>query len=394
VLNRGPSPDTLQGRITWPKDGDLWVYDLSAKQDKKITNLPRGAAVTGASWSPDGQRVVFSQFGRRPNERASGADLYVASADGSDAHLFAERDAANTVLDTPYWAPSGRVYYTLRRVQNGRESQTIVRQTEGGEPETLVENAYSPTVTPDESTLVYLRTTRAGQSLMKKSIGQPDDGCELLSDQVFQYLSQPRISPDGKKVALGGSGDANPGPSSCGANNGDKPAAAGPRLAPLAAQDSFSARQQGVDGLDARSAGSPGAGSQAGSAAGDQATRAAGLQPPRAESDPAAAAEDQATRGMLAALMPLLDLAEWLNVLPATAEAHGLPADVYTLGLDGGGLQRVADIKDDDPTVAWSPDGSRLAIFGVAALYVVDSKGGPTQKVVEQGGYGGLDWTR
>jgi Tol biopolymer transport system component len=311
VLNRGPNPDTLQGRITWPKDGDLWVYDLSAKQDKKITNLPRGAAVTGASWSPDGQRVVFSQFGRRPNERASGADLYVANADGSDAHLFAERDAANTVLDTPYWAPSGRVYYTLRRVQNGRETQSIVRQTEGGEPDTLVENAYSPTVTADESTLVYLRTTRAGQALMKKSIGQPDDGCELLSDQVFQYLSQPRVSPDGKKVALGGSGDANPGPSTCGANNSDKPAAsAGP-------------------------------------------------------------------------------LGQWFDVM-----LHGLPADVYTLGLDGSGLQRVADIKDDDPTVAWSPDGSRLAIFGVAALYVVDSKGGATQKLVEQGGYGGLDWTR
>jgi Tol biopolymer transport system component len=325
VLNRGPSPDSLQGRIAWPKDGDLWVYDLSAKQDKKITNLPRGAAVTGAAWSPDGQRVVFSQFGRRPNERASGADLYVANADGSDAHLFAERDAANTVLDTPYWAPSGRVYYTARRVQNGRESQAIVRQTEGGEPETLVENAYSPTVTPDESVLVYLRTTRAGQSLMKKAIGQPDDGCELLSDQVFQYLSQPRVSPDGKKVALGGSGEANPGPSSCGANNGDKPAAS--------------------------------------------------AVPPQ---------------------LGVVNLAAWFDggLLATTAEAHGLPADVYTLGLDGGGLQRIADIKDDDPTVAWSPDGSRLAIFGVAALYVVDSKGGPTQKLVDQGGYGGLDWTR
>jgi hypothetical protein len=172
---------------------------------------------------------------------------------------------------------------------------------------------------------VYLRTTRAGQSLMKKAIGQADDGCELLSDQVFQYLSQPRVSPDGKKVALGGSGEANPGPSSCGANNADKPAARNP-----------------------------------------------------------------------AAPVPLgaLNLAGWFDLLTSTAEAHGLPADVYTLGLDGGGLQRIADIKDDDPTVAWSPDGSRLAIFGVAALYVVDSKGGPTQKLVEQGGYGGLDWTR
>ena len=37
------------GKITWPKDGDLWVYDLASKQQTKITNLPSGAAVTGAS---------------------------------------------------------------------------------------------------------------------------------------------------------------------------------------------------------------------------------------------------------------------------------------------------------------------------------------------------------
>ena len=56
-------------------------------------------------------------------------------------------------------------------------------------------------------------------------------------------------------------------------------------------------------------------------------------------------------------------------------------------------MTRLADIKDDDPTVAWSPDGAKLAIFGVSALSVVDGKGGPTDKFVDQGGYGGLDWS-
>ena len=108
-----PKAQALQGRILWPKDGDLWVYDLASKQQTKITNLPQGAAVTGATWSPDGKRVVFAQFWRRPNERSSGADLFVANADGSNARPFAERDAANTVVvETPEWAASGRVYYT------------------------------------------------------------------------------------------------------------------------------------------------------------------------------------------------------------------------------------------------------------------------------------------
>ena len=67
---------------------------------------------------------------------------------------------------------------------------------------------------------------------------------------------------------------------------------------------------------------------------------------------------------------------------------------MYSLNLDGSAMVRLADIKDDDPTVAWSSDGGKLAIFGVAALYLVDGKGGPTDKLVDQGGYGGLDWAK
>src|SRR5205807_4039148 len=263
------------------------------------------------------QRVVFAQFYRRPNERSSGADLMVANADGSSAHSFAERDAANTVLETPEWMPSGRVYYAVRRVTNGREAQSIVRQAEGGEPETLIDNAYDPAVSPDEKTLIYVRSTRAGQAMFKKTIGEAGDGCELLSDQVFQYLSLPRISPDGTRVAFGGSGEPSMGPSGCG---GD-PRSTTPSAAPLQ-----------------------------------------------------------------------LDVAALLQ--PETAYAHGLPADVYSLNLDGSDLKRIADIKDDDPTVAWAPDGARLAIFGVAALFLVDAIGGPTTSLTDQGGYGGLAWTR
>jgi dipeptidyl aminopeptidase/acylaminoacyl peptidase len=225
----GKPAQSLAGKIAWPKDGDLWVLDLASRQQTKITNLPQGAAVTGATWSPDGQRVIFAQFFRRPNERSSGADLMVANADGSNVQVFAERDAANTVLEGPLWAPSGRVYYTVRRVANGRETQSIVRQVEGGQPEVLVEDAYNVDVSADESTLVYVRTTRTGQSLMRKTLGppaEPGDGCELLSDQVFQYLSLPRIAPDGKRLALGGSGEPNlQSGSGCGGDPRAKPAA-------------------------------------------------------------------------------------------------------------------------------------------------------------------------
>jgi Tol biopolymer transport system component len=318
ILNRSDATQGAHGKIAWPKDGDLWVYDLATKQQTKITQLPTaGAAVTGATWSPDGQRVIYAQFWRRPNDRSSGADLMIANADGSNPQPFAERDAASTVLETPIWMPSGRVYYTSRKVDNGREIDTIMRQTEGGQPETVADNAYDPAPSPDESTLIYVRSTKTGQQMLKKAIGDSGDGCELLSDQVFQYLSLPRISPDGKRVALGGSGEPNMSPSGCGG-------------------------------------------------------------------DPHSAAPSAAPAG--------LDLFSWLQ--PDTAYAHGLPADVYSLNLDGSEMKRIADIKDDDPTVAWSPDGSKLAIFGVAALFMLDAQGGPTTRLVEPGGYGGLTWAR
>ena len=220
------------------------------------------------------------------------------------------------MLETPEWMPSGNVYYTVRRVDNGRETQTIERQKEGGQPETVLDNAYDPASSPDESTLVYVRSTRAGQQMMKKSMDENGDGCELLSDQVFQYLSLPRISPDGRRIAFGGSGEPNMGPSGCGG-------------------DPHSSAPSAASGLD------------------------------------------------LGALLQ-----------PETAYAHGLPADVYSMNLDGSDMKRIADIKDDDPTVAWSPDGTKVAIFGVAALFVTDAAGGPPAKLVEPGGYGGLDWAR
>jgi len=51
-LVKSSQGQALQGRIAWPKDGDLWIYDLASKQQTKITNLPQGAAVTGAAYSP------------------------------------------------------------------------------------------------------------------------------------------------------------------------------------------------------------------------------------------------------------------------------------------------------------------------------------------------------
>jgi Tol biopolymer transport system component len=314
LLNRSNATSGLVGKVAWPKDGDLWVYELgSSKQQRRITNVGQSAQVSAATWSADGRRVIYSQFWRRPEERTTGADLFVANADGSDARIFAERDAPNSLLATPDWAPSGTVYYTLHRISQGREVLTLMRQSEAGQPELVVDNGMSPAISPDERYMVYLRPGRLGYTMMRKTLNEPGDDCVLMSDEVFSGLSAPRFSPDGSRIAFAGSGEPNPRPGTCGASA---------QLAPLALG---------------------------------------------------------------------LDLARLLG--PAVAYAHGLPADIWSITADGGNLTRLVDLKEDDPTVAWSPDGAKLAIYGVAALYVSDSRAGSAaSKLVEQGGYGGLDW--
>ena len=295
--------------------------DLASKQPRKITSLPRGAAVTGAAWSPDGSQVVYAQFGRRPGETVTGADLWVTSADGSNARVFAEREANGTILEAPLWAPSGRVYYTSRSFKAGQEKLRLLRKIEGGAPETLLEGGFNAAVLPDESAMVYVRNTGLSQSLRKKRLAVGGAECELLPDTVFVAVGLPRVSPDGTRLAFAASGDGSPRAGDCG------PAAEVP------------SRRQ-------------------------------------------------------AELPSALSLAEWLGIAPRTAWAHGIPWDIWTMNMDGTGLTRVAALQEDEPNVTWSPDGTQIAVFGVAALYVVDAKGGQAQEIVKDGGYGSLDWTR
>jgi Tol biopolymer transport system component len=315
----GESAPNATGRIAWPKDGDLWVLDLATNQQTKLTNLDSGTVVTGASWSPDGKRVVYAQFGRRPGEKSSGSDLWIADADGQNARVFLERDAPGTAYETPQWMPSGYIYYTVRRVQQNREQVTIERRREDGQAEQLSDYGFYPAISPDESALLYVHPTNQGQGqeLRRKSLDGSGEECVLLADTVFQLYGLARYSPDGSRIAIAASGDPGPVQGTCGAS-------------------------------------ASGIGEHALTALGSAAT--------------------------------------WLGLAPTVAYAHGLPWDMWGMKADGSGLQRLVTLQEDEPTVAWSPDGKQLAIFGVSALYLADAQGGKPTRLVDQGGYGVLGW--
>jgi Tol biopolymer transport system component len=82
----------------------------------------------------------------------------------------------------------------------------------------------------------------------------------------------------------------------------------------------------------------------------------------------------------------------WWGFLGGEAMAHGFPWEVWLVQADGSGLRQISDILDDDPSVAWSPDGAQLLVYGGWGSYLVDSASGDTSSLPYLVGYGSIAW--
>jgi Tol biopolymer transport system component len=75
-----------------------------------------------------------------------------------------------------------------------------------------------------------------------------------------------------------------------------------------------------------------------------------------------------------------------------TAAAHGFPWEAWLVNADGSGLRQIPDLIDDDPSVAWSPDGSQLLVYGGWGSYLVDAASGESAALPYLAGYGSVAW--
>lgn len=75
------------------------------------------------------------------------------------------------------------------------------------------------------------------------------------------------------------------------------------------------------------------------------------------------------------------------------AHAHGDPWDVFLVSVQGGEPRRLTNLLEDEISVAWSPDGTQVGVFGSRGLYLADLTG-RTTFALDRSGYGGIDWAR
>jgi hypothetical protein len=80
------------------------------------------------------------------------------------------------------------------------------------------------------------------------------------------------------------------------------------------------------------------------------------------------------------------------QVGPCEASAHGLPWNLWLVARDGSSARELAQVEADDASVAWSPDGSQLLVYGGGGSYLVDADSGNFQVLSYLVGYGSIAW--
>jgi Tol biopolymer transport system component len=85
-------------------------------------------------------------------------------------------------------------------------------------------------------------------------------------------------------------------------------------------------------------------------------------------------------------------IAGWFG--PGVALAHGLPWNVWLIGLDGGEPRLIAELGADDASVAWSPDATQLFVYGGTGSFIVDVSTGEFSAFPYLAGYGATAWVR
>jgi Tol biopolymer transport system component len=228
------------GLITLEVDGDLWVVSPDGMDLKPLSSGP--SVTYSPAWSPRGDSLAYLEAeadsidivlfdvttgrSRRltlpdPLAVADGATIEGWSPDGRFLVLPAADDAGlvsvaiidvadGTVVrvgDPPSYAfgfsPDGR-WLGLKSVR-GPVADIVVVRADGTEPRTLVANGRvldMPGFTPDGSAVVFHQ--QSGPSTYDGDISSVD----ILTGKVRKLVSgptndvEPRISPDGRRVAF------------------------------------------------------------------------------------------------------------------------------------------------------------------------------------------------
>lgn len=147
------APDGNKVILSMAKDGNTEVYemDLRTRRLRRLTNHP--SIDTSPSYSPDGQQVVFN------SDRGGSQQLYVMNADGSNVHRISFGDGRYA---TPVWSPRGDLIAFTK--MKGSDFYIGVMRPDGTGERMLASGflVESPTWAPNGRVLMFFRQNGNG----------------------------------------------------------------------------------------------------------------------------------------------------------------------------------------------------------------------------------------
>ena len=199
------------GRASIP---EIYVMDANGRNQQNLTNNPN--ADRSPSWSPDGKRIVFESDRERNKDKPHNGDIYVMDADGGNQQNLTNINPNEDRY--PSWSPDGeRIVFSSSREGHVEHNWDItyeiyVMDADGGNQQRLTNNRnneLSPVWSPDGERIAFMADRKGDWQNFEIYVMDADGGNQQKLTNNRAWDGYPSWSPNSERIVFRSKRDGN-----------------------------------------------------------------------------------------------------------------------------------------------------------------------------------------